>query len=90
MTSPAAPPAVRVTVLLFSVLRDRVGEDTLALDVPEGTTGAELLDQLAEAHEAIDAYRAHIRLAVNAAYAEESVTLCKGDEIALITPTSGG
>ena len=90
MTSSASPSVVRVRVLLFSVLRERVGQDTLELDVPEGMTGAELLDQLAEAHDVIRAYRAHIRLAVNAAYADAAVALMEGDEIALITPTSGG
>lgn len=90
MTSPASPPAAQVTVLLFSVLRERVGQDSLVLDVLEGMTGAELLDQLAEAHDAIRAYRSHIRLAVNAAYADPSIALSNGDEIALITPTSGG
>jgi molybdopterin synthase sulfur carrier subunit len=90
MMDPATRSLIRVRVLLFSVLRERVGQDTLAFDMTEGTTGGEMLDRLAEMHEAIRAYRSHIRLAVNAAYADEAVELNDGDEIALITPTSGG
>ena len=87
---PEAEIAVRVTVLLFSVLREEVGESTLSLDVPSGCTGGALLDQLAADHPASHCFREHTRLAVNASYASEDVVLQDGDEVALITPTSGG
>jgi len=90
MSVPKAEIAVRVTVLLFSVLREEVGESTLAPDVPFDSTGGALLDQLAAEHPAIHRFRKHIRLAVNALYVSEDVVLQDGDEVALITPTSGG
>lgn len=90
MTVPEAEIALHVTVLLFSVLREEVGESTLSLDVPSGSTGGSLLDQLAAEHPAIHRFREHIRLAVNASYVSEDVVLQDGDEVALITPTSGG
>jgi molybdopterin converting factor subunit 1 len=90
MSVPEAEIAVRVNVLLFSVLREEVGESTLSLDVPSGCTGGALLDQLAADYPAIHRFREHTRLAVNASYVAEDVVLQDGDEVALITPTSGG
>lgn len=82
--------SVRVEVLLFSVLRDRLGTDalTVALDAP--AAGTDLLDRLAAAHPPVDAHRAAIRLAVNQTYVPTDTRLHDGDEVALITPVSGG
>jgi len=90
MSVPEAEIAVRIDVLLFSVLREEVGESAFSLDVPSGCTGSVLLDQLAADHPAIHRFREHIRLAVNASYSSEDVVLRDCDEVALITPTSGG
>lgn len=81
---------MHVEVLLFSVLRDRLGTDalTVALDAP--ATGADLLDHLASEHSPVDAHRSTIRLAVNQSYVPTDTRLHDGDEVALITPVSGG
>ena len=83
-------PQVRVRVLLFSTLRERLGRRELEVSVPAPATGRRLLDQLAAQYPAIAAYRPVIRLAVNQEYVPESVELHENDEIALITPVSGG
>ena len=89
-TSAADPTAICLRVLLFSVLRDRVGTDSLALTLDPPVTGTDLLDRLAEEHPAVDAYRSVIRLAVNQSYVSLDTALHDGDEVALITPVSGG
>lgn len=81
---------VRLRVLLFSVLRDRIGTDVLTLMLEPPVTGTDLLDRLADEHPAVDAYRTVIRLAVNESYAPPDAVLHDGDEVALITPVSGG
>ncbi len=81
---------IRLRVLLFSVLRERLGCSELEVCVPAPATGARLLDQLAIQYPTIAAYRKVIRLAVNQEYAAESIELQESDEIALITPVSGG
>jgi len=83
-------PQVRLRVLLFSTLRERLGRRELEVSVPAPATGRRLLDQLAAQHPAIANYRPVIRLAVNQEYVPESVELHENDEIALITPVSGG
>lgn len=87
---PDVPPALSVRVLLFAVLREAVGAGELSVALPEGATGADLLDRLAEDHAEIARYRPVVRLAVNRTYASLETALSDGDEVALITPVSGG
>ena len=49
-----------------------------------------LLDRLEEIHPAVAPFRPVLRLAVNHEYVSESATVEAGDEVALITPVSGG
>ena len=85
---------ISVRVLLFSVLREGVGEGVgageVAVALPAGSTGADLLDRLAEAHAAVARHRPVVRLAVNRRYVPSATALADGDEVALITPVSGG
>ena len=77
-------------VLLFSVLREAVGREELDVRLPPQATGAALLDVLQAEHPALAPHRPTIRLAINHAYRPETDVLADGDEVALITPVSGG
>ncbi|WP_420455650.1 MoaD/ThiS family protein [Rubrivirga sp.] len=77
-------------VLLFDVLRREVGASTVTAEVPDGATGSDLLDRLAEAHPSVARHRPVVRLAVNRQYVPDGTALADGDEVALITPVSGG
>lgn len=79
-----------VDVLLFSILKQKVGEGKLTLSLEAPATGADLLDHLEALYPTLGDYRSVLRLAVNQEYVPETVTLADGDEIALITPVSGG
>lgn len=82
---------VSVRVLLFAALRDAVGQSEIRVPLaPEAATTAALMDALAEQHPAIAQARGTIRLAVNQRYVRGDVPLAAGDEVALITPVSGG
>ncbi len=81
---------LKVTVLFFSVLREKLDCTSMEVLVDPGMTGRDLLNKLSAEHEAIKAYRSVIRLAVNTAYVPEAIKLNDGDEVALITPVSGG
>lgn len=81
---------IAIKTLLFSVLREKIGAEQVTVRLPTPATGADLLDALSEAHPQLVPYRQVIRLAVNEAYAEADVPLQEGDEVALITPVSGG
>ena len=86
----AAPPAVSVRVLLFATLRDAVGRGEVVVGLAAGATGADLLDRLGAEHEAVARHRPVVRLAVNRRYVPTETALADGDEVALITPVSGG
>ena len=84
------PDTLSVRVLLFATLRDAVGRGEMVVDLPAGATGADLLDRLGADHEAVASHRPVVRLAVNRRYAPAETALADGDEVALITPVSGG
>ncbi len=86
----AAAPVITVTIRWFSVLAEHRGCRREELTLESGVTGSELLERLAGETQAVSDYRQYIRLAVNQHYADESARLQDGDEVALITPVSGG
>jgi MoaE-MoaD fusion protein len=80
-----------VTVRLFAVLRERAGLDSIEVELDEGATVAEALEQLSarpELEEVLE--RMPVRLAVNRDYADPDTPLYSGDELALVPPVSGG
>ncbi len=87
---PCGSEEVEVRVLLFSVLRDLVGTGDLTLRLPVPARGEDLIDWLSIDYPALRVYRAVTRIAVNEAYVPPFTELRDGDEIALITPVSGG
>jgi molybdopterin converting factor subunit 1 len=83
--------AMRVTVLLFAILRERAGRDHIELSLPEGATVAEAVEALRSEDGLADVIgRLPVRMAVNREYAEAGATLTSGDELALVPPVSGG
>lgn len=84
------PELITVRVLLFSVLRERLGASQIDVSLERGCNTKDLLQKLIETHPDVRSYAAVTRLAVNEEYVESSVDLIDGDEVALITPVSGG
>lgn len=85
-------PTVRgsVDILLFSVLRERIGASSLTMTLDSSVTAHVLLERLAEAHPQIWPTLPSIRVAVNQEYVGDDHVVRAGDEVALITPVSGG
>ncbi len=80
-----------VTVRLFAVLRERAGADSIEMELNEGATVAEALEQLSARPELRDLLdRMPVRMAVNREYADPDTSLAPGDELALVPPVSGG
>jgi len=76
---------VRVTVRLFAALRERAGTGKRELELPPGATAGDVFAALG-----IGAEPQGLSYAVNREYAERTLALQDGDEVALITPVSGG
>lgn len=82
--------SITVQVLFFSVLREETETHELEVTLDSQATGEDLLDHLKEQFPPVHEYRSSIRLAVNQAYSPTDAPLRDGDEVALITPVSGG
>jgi molybdopterin synthase catalytic subunit/molybdopterin converting factor small subunit len=76
---------MEVTIRLFAGLRDRAGADTLALELPPGSTVATALERVRWL-----TGETPVVMAVNLEYAEAATPLHPDDELALIPPVSGG
>jgi molybdopterin converting factor subunit 1 len=78
------------TVLLFAVLREKAGANSLVVQLPENATVSQFLEACAMQHPVLTPWLPHVRVAVNCEYAKSTQTIQPGDEIALIPPVAGG
>lgn len=81
---------INIKTLYFSVLKEitqSTGED---IAMEKNQTGADLMAHLISKYPELDKYKNHIRLAINEEYQPISTVLQDQDEVALITPVSGG
>ncbi|MEZ0611176.1 MoaD/ThiS family protein [Fibrella sp. WM1] len=78
-----------LTVLLFGITRDLVGQSTVAVPLTEGARVADLMTRLNEQYPALANVKS-ILVAVNSEYADPDTVLTPSDEVALIPPVSGG
>ncbi|MGC1422000.1 MAG: molybdenum cofactor biosynthesis protein MoaE [Terracidiphilus sp.] len=79
---------MHVRVLPFGILKESLGSDPIALDLPRGATVTDLLASLAARAPAIETLG--IAVSVNAEYANRTQILREGDEVGLLPPVSGG
>lgn len=79
-----------MNVKLFARLRELVGAGDLLLEVPGGTTVADVWAALVAAYPAADAYARSMSCAVNLDYARMTSPVADGDEVAFLPPVSGG
>jgi molybdopterin synthase catalytic subunit len=79
---------MHVRVLPFGILKESLGSDPFALDLPGGATVADLLARLSVQAPAVESLR--IAVSVNAEYAERGHVLGENDEVGLLPPVSGG
>ena len=80
---------MRVRSLFFASYRDLVGAEELELDLAEGATVRQLVDQV-RSRPGADAIPETPVVAVNREYASVETPLREGDEVAFIPPVAGG
>lgn len=79
-----------VTVRLFAVLRERAGASEITIPVDQGSSVGDVLAQVYARFPQIRAFDGYLRTAVNTKYASREDRVTAGDEVALISPVSGG
>ena len=81
---------IKVRVRCFAAVREIVGISELVVDLPEGSTLNELLDQIRCQFPRLEGLTGSLLFSVNQEYASADKRLAAGDEVALIPPVSGG
>jgi len=81
---------ITVNVLLFAQLKDRFHADAVAVALPSGATGQDLMRWFADTCPALTGLVAVSRLAVHCEYVSLDHPLQDHDDVVLIPPVSGG
>jgi len=79
-----------VKIHWFSILAEKRNRRIELVSVSEQSTVQTLMDSLADDFPEFQKFRNYIRVAVNEQYADADTQLSEGDEVAFITPVSGG
>lgn len=88
MSTPAE--TITITLKLFAVYQEALGEPERILALPVGTTVGEVRDRLIAEHPSLAQWKDVTRFGVNLQFVETDTALQDGDELVLIPPVSGG
>jgi MoaE-MoaD fusion protein len=86
----SVPVAIAVRARLFARLREQAGVETERLELPAGSTLADVYEALRRTHPALETDRGAVRAALNQEFSDWSAKVADGDEVAFIPPVSGG
>jgi len=81
---------MRISTRLFATYRDLAGTSSVAVELPAGSTVADLILRLRSEVAGLDRLPASVAVAVNCEYAQPGDPVSEEDEIALIPPVAGG
>lgn len=80
----------RVKVLFFAALREEAGASEASLELPDGSTTADIVAATQAQYPQLERLLPRCALAQNGNYVVEPSPLKDGDDVALIPPLSGG
>jgi molybdopterin converting factor small subunit len=81
---------MRLRVQFYSHLRDLASTSELELDLPQGTTVADLLNRIYQQKPALLPADPTILVAAGVEFVDRKYQLKEGDEISLMPPLQGG
>jgi molybdopterin converting factor subunit 1 len=81
---------VQVRTLFFASLRDLAGTGESLVELPEGSSVADLLAVISREQVELGPLGAAAAVAVNQVYSGPETILEEGDEVAFIPPVAGG
>jgi len=81
---------IKLEVLLFAQPRELAGTDRVSVELPAGSTWAELKDDLVRRYPGLGPLVAVSRLAVDGEFVDQAAKIVEGKEVALVPPVSGG
>ncbi len=80
---------MKISVLLFGILKDIIGENTVSIEVVSPSNIKDVKLQFLKKYPKLIAYQ-NFSVAVNEAYENDSYNIKENDVLALIPPVSGG
>ena len=81
---------MKVSIKLFASYREAYGQDEVVLELPQGTTCAQVQAHLVRESPQLDRWSKIVRFGVNCQFVPPQTALVDGDELVLIPPVSGG
>ncbi len=81
---------MHVTILYFSHLRSALGRGKEVVGVATGARVEDVVSLLATRYDEVARMRSALRFAVGTSFVDDSHVLSDRDELALLTPVSGG
>ena len=84
------PVAIAVRARLFARLREQAGTDAESVELPVGSTVADVYETMQRLHPGLETDRHSVRAALNKEFVEWNAAVADGDEVAFIPPVSGG
>lgn len=81
---------ITITLKLFAVYQEAVGQSEQVMVLPAGTTAGGVRDRLIADYPHLRDWKDLTRFGINLQFAQASTTLQNGDELVLIPPVSGG
>ncbi len=81
---------MKIAVRLFAVARQLAGREVMHVELPDGSTVAQLREQLAAEVPALRGVLPQMLVAVGSEYARDNTVIVEGREVACIPPVSGG
>jgi molybdopterin converting factor subunit 1 len=84
------PVAIAVRARLFARLREQAGTDDERVELPAGSTVADVYDTVRRLHPQLEADHHSVRAALNQEFVDWDAAVGDGDEVAFIPPVSGG
>jgi sulfur-carrier protein len=82
--------AMKVQVQFYAQLRDLVGVRQLDLDVVEGSTVRDLLEQIYAQQPKLRSHDKSILIGAGVEFVDRNYKLSPGDEISIMPPVQGG
>jgi molybdopterin converting factor subunit 1 len=87
---PRVLPNLHLKVLFFGRIRELIGLAEQSIEMPEGTTLADLFDHYQRRCPSLNGFRGSLVVSRNEEFASWDTPVSPGDEIAFLPPVSGG
>ena len=88
--NPAPDELFSITLKLFAIYQEVIGQTEMCLQVSPGTTVGQLCDQVIQRYPSLAPWRSQTRFGLNLNFVAADTPLSAGDEVVLIPPVSGG